>query len=126
MFSANGIASTSNGTIYVSSTSGLKLVMYEKQDDGSLILQDSVLCGMNNCSHSFSFDLLTANTATPIDNISIDKNGAVWAAGEYTCLAIVYPIIMVLLLQGSPKRWRCSTMHLIPLYRRRRVPGGSL
>lgn len=52
MFSANGIASTSNGTVYVSSTSGLKLVMYEKQDDGSLILQDSVLCGMNNCSHS--------------------------------------------------------------------------
>lgn len=61
--------------------------MYEKQDDGSLILQESVHC------------------ATPIDNLSIDKNGAIWAAGGCFHIAIAH-VFTTFLLRRVPKGTR--------------------
>ncbi|KAJ3802966.1 hypothetical protein GGU11DRAFT_763364 [Lentinula aff. detonsa] len=62
-YTANGIVKAPNGTIYVASATGLEIKMYEKQDDDSLVFLEGVHCD------------------TPIDNLSIDKEGTVFAAG---------------------------------------------
>ncbi|KAJ3934717.1 MAG: hypothetical protein NXY57DRAFT_629154 [Lentinula lateritia] len=63
LYTANGITKATNGTVYVASTSGLELKMFEKQDDDSLLFLEGVHCD------------------TPIDNLSIDEEGTVFAAG---------------------------------------------
>ncbi|KAF9070631.1 serum paraoxonase/arylesterase [Rhodocollybia butyracea] len=63
LFGANGITKASNGTIYVATTNGMELKMYEKQEDASLISLESI------------------RYTTPIDNLVLDKEGALWSAG---------------------------------------------
>ncbi|KAJ3772107.1 hypothetical protein FB446DRAFT_65717 [Lentinula raphanica] len=62
-YSANGIALAPNNTVYVASASGLEIKMFERQDDNSLVYVEKV------------------HTETPIDNLSIDQEGTVYAAG---------------------------------------------
>ncbi|KAJ4483329.1 hypothetical protein J3R30DRAFT_1765689 [Lentinula aciculospora] len=62
-YTANGIVKAPNGTVYVASTTGLEVKMFEMQDDDSLISLEGVHCD------------------TPIDNLSIDKEGTLFAAG---------------------------------------------
>ncbi|KAJ3909160.1 hypothetical protein F5879DRAFT_1007262 [Lentinula edodes] len=83
LYTANGIAKATNGTVYVASTSGLELKMFEKQDDDSLVFLEGVHCD------------------TPIDNLSIDNEGTVFAAGEYPKVPSV--VQNVKLFSGMPK-----------------------
>ncbi|KAJ8084864.1 hypothetical protein PM082_003641 [Marasmius tenuissimus] len=63
MFSNNGIAHAPNGTIYVASTLGKALRVFERQEDNSIILTDVIPC------------------EAPLDNLAVDSDGIVWAAG---------------------------------------------
>ncbi|KAJ7579296.1 hypothetical protein C8J56DRAFT_965373 [Mycena floridula] len=60
--SSNGIAEASNGTIYVASVLGGSLRVLEQQQDHSLVVTDVI------------------TSEYPMDNLSIDQDGAVWAA----------------------------------------------
>ncbi|KAK7053316.1 hypothetical protein VNI00_003942 [Paramarasmius palmivorus] len=72
MLGSNGIAQAPNGTIYVASTAGRELKIFERQEDDSIVLTDVV------------------STETPLDNLSVDSNGLVWAAGFPKTLALVH------------------------------------
>lgn len=63
MFTNNGIVRSSNGTFYVAHTLSGGLSVLEEQPDNTLVITDYV------------------QTAYPLDNLSIDSEGHVWAAG---------------------------------------------
>lgn len=60
---SNGIARTQNGTVYVGSSKSGEIRVFEEQNDQSLVLTDVI-----------ALDRI-------VDNLSIDTNGALWAAG---------------------------------------------
>jgi len=60
---SNGIARTQNGTVYVANSKFDQIQVLEEQNEHNLVLTDTI-----------SLDRLT-------DNLSIDTNGALWAAG---------------------------------------------
>ncbi|KAL0574958.1 hypothetical protein V5O48_007003 [Marasmius crinis-equi] len=66
----NGITRAPNDTIYVASTTGRAVRVFERQEDNSLVLMDEIPC------------------EAPLDNVSIDSDGVVWAAGFPDGLAL--------------------------------------
>ncbi|THU95632.1 calcium-dependent phosphotriesterase [Dendrothele bispora CBS 962.96] len=60
---ANGIAKAQNNTIYVAATAGAAVSVFERQEDNSLVLTDVI------------------PAEVPLDNLSVDANGALWVAG---------------------------------------------
>ncbi|KAF5370703.1 hypothetical protein D9758_002025 [Tetrapyrgos nigripes] len=64
MHAANGITKAPNGTIYVGSFFGAGISVFERQEDNSLVLTDFI-----------------SSNDIPLDNLSIDTEGAVWGAG---------------------------------------------
>ncbi|KAJ8084857.1 hypothetical protein PM082_003634 [Marasmius tenuissimus] len=71
MLSNNGITQALNGTIYVASTLGKALRVFERQEDNSIVLMDVIPC------------------EAPLDNIAVDSDGVVWAAGFPNGYAII-------------------------------------
>jgi len=67
----NGLASTGNGTWYLASTFHGGIRVFEEGNDNTLVLVDTI------------------PTKYGLDNLSIDKNGAVWAAGFPKMFAIM-------------------------------------
>ncbi|KAG7098598.1 hypothetical protein E1B28_000523 [Marasmius oreades] len=67
----NGIVQAPNGTIYVGSCLGKAVRVYDRQEDNSIVLTDVI-----------SYE-------TAIDNLSIDTDGVLWAAGFPNALAMV-------------------------------------
>ncbi|KAF8629258.1 hypothetical protein AX17_005837 [Amanita inopinata Kibby_2008] len=63
MHSMNGITKASNDTIYVANSAGGGMYILERQRDNSLVLVEYI------------------KTDRCLDNLSVDTNGAVWAAG---------------------------------------------
>ncbi|KAF9268909.1 serum paraoxonase/arylesterase [Marasmius fiardii PR-910] len=63
MRNLNGITQAPNGTIYVASTLGKTLRIFDRQEDNSIVLTDVIPC------------------ETSLDNLSIDTDGVVWGAG---------------------------------------------
>ncbi|KAL0571719.1 hypothetical protein V5O48_010243 [Marasmius crinis-equi] len=63
LLSVNGITRALNDTIYVASTLGKALRVFERQEDNSLVMTDVIPC------------------EAPLDNLAIDSDGVVWAAG---------------------------------------------
>ncbi|KAL0061530.1 hypothetical protein AAF712_011673 [Marasmius tenuissimus] len=58
MLSNNGIAHAPNGTIYVASTLGKALRVFERQEDNSIILTDVIPCGEASSNALASFGRL--------------------------------------------------------------------
>ncbi|KAF8629870.1 hypothetical protein AX15_003229 [Amanita polypyramis BW_CC] len=69
---SNGIAKAENGTIYVANSKGGGVYVLERQSDNSLVLSEYI------------------KTDRLLDNISIDTNGAIWAAGFTNALTLAY------------------------------------
>ena len=80
----NGIAKAKNDTFYVASCLRAAVSVLEKQSDNTLVLTDVVPTGEFLCVTSFDFHHgRHAQIADrPIDNLSVDDDGVVWAAGE--------------------------------------------
>lgn len=70
MFSNNGIVRASNGTFYVAHTLSGGLSILEEQSDNTLVITDHI------------------QTEYPMDNLSLDSEGHVWAAGFPNLLEI--------------------------------------
>ena len=79
---SNGIARAQNGTVYVGSSKSGQIRVFEEQNDQSLVLTDVIALGtsMEIC---VTWDLMTFFSSTDriVDNLSVDTNGALWAAG---------------------------------------------
>jgi len=71
MLGNNGITRSQNGTIYVGSAKIGRISTFEEQSDHSLVLTDVI------------------STDRILDNLSIDENGALWAAGVPSALSWV-------------------------------------
>jgi len=69
MLGNNGIVRSQNGTIYVASAKIGRISTFEEQSDHSLVLTDVI------------------STDRIVDNLSIDENGAIWAAGIHSALS---------------------------------------
>jgi len=76
---ANGITDAKNGTIYVANSSGGGLYVLERQSDNSLVLSEYIKTGKYLCCPGSSINFATKDRC--LDNLSLDTNGAVWAAG---------------------------------------------
>ncbi|KAL0061520.1 hypothetical protein AAF712_011663 [Marasmius tenuissimus] len=70
MLGNNGITQAPNGTIYVASTLGKALRVFERQEDNSIVLSDSIPC------------------EALLDNVAVDSDGVVWAAGYPSGFAV--------------------------------------
>ncbi|KAI9442366.1 hypothetical protein H4582DRAFT_1928015 [Lactarius indigo] len=68
LLGSNGIARSQNGTIYVGSSKSGQITTFEEQSDHSLVLTDVI------------------STDRILDNLSIDENGALWAAGIHSAV----------------------------------------
>ncbi|KIK67334.1 hypothetical protein GYMLUDRAFT_37431 [Collybiopsis luxurians FD-317 M1] len=84
LYTANGITQASNGTVYVVSSHAPGILIYERQADDSLIFLEDVGC------------------ATPIDNISLDKDGVIWAAGLPKYLESIKDVTSVIPSRSVP------------------------
>ncbi|KAE9403564.1 serum paraoxonase/arylesterase [Gymnopus androsaceus JB14] len=68
----NGIVKApSNDTIYVGSAVGAKIIVFERQANDSLLMTE------------------TTPTGHPIDNLSVDSDGTIWAAAFPKSLAVI-------------------------------------
>lgn len=78
----NGIARSQNGTIYVGSAKIGGISTFEEQSDHSLVLTDVIATGKWSQSY-FNSRLIPHPTLIDriVDNLSVDENGALWAAG---------------------------------------------
>ncbi|KAI3618936.1 serum paraoxonase arylesterase [Moniliophthora roreri] len=72
LLASNGITQAPNGTIYVASTTGKALKVFERQEDNSIVLTDVIPC------------------ETTLDNLSLDSDGVVWGAGFPKVLAMAH------------------------------------
>ena len=81
---SNGIARAQNGTVYVGNSKSGQIVVLEEQSDHSLVLVDNIalgaFAGIQRCGIFFLNPFL-GTTDRPLDNLSIDTNEALWAAG---------------------------------------------
>jgi arylesterase/paraoxonase len=77
---SNGIARAQNGTVYVTDFKSGKINVLEEQNDHSLVLVDTIALGA--FAGILRFSVLFLNPADrSLDNLSIDTNEALWAAG---------------------------------------------
>ncbi|PFH49773.1 hypothetical protein AMATHDRAFT_4627 [Amanita thiersii Skay4041] len=72
MHGNNGIAKASNDTIYVANSIGGGMYILERQRDNSLIVAEYI------------------KTDRCLDNLSVDSNGAVWAAGLTDAITLIF------------------------------------
>jgi arylesterase/paraoxonase len=89
---SNGIARAQNGTVYVANSKSGAIHVLEEQNDHSLVLVDTIalgaFAGILRCNVLFLNPFLdTADR--PLDNLSIDTNEALWAAGIPDGLAFI-------------------------------------
>ena len=102
MLSNNGIAQAPNGTIYVASTLGKAVRVFERQEDNSIVLMDVIPSGeIRSNRQSLPPRRLNWYPEAPLDNIALDSDGVVWAAGE-------------LPLQQNPKNFSHQPLCRIP------------
>lgn len=97
--SCNGIAKAPNNTFYVASALTGSLRTLELQEDNSLVVTDVIQNGMVR-KH---FRVLTSFSEYGLDNLSVDDNGIVWAAGNYpieseSCCSLVWHVAFPKLL----------------------------
>jgi len=88
MFSNNGIARAPNGTFYVAHTLSGGLSVLEEQSDNTLVITDHIQFGaliFGTSVGEVNLMSLDAFTDDPLDNLSIDSEGHVWAAGDISC-----------------------------------------
>jgi hypothetical protein len=79
---SNGIAGSRNGTIYVASVVHGGVRVLEEQADNTLVLAETIPTGISSISQ-VNVTLLTHwFTEYTVDNLSVDKNGAVWLGGK--------------------------------------------
>jgi arylesterase/paraoxonase len=79
----NGIARSQNGTIYVGSAKIGGISTFEEQSDHSLVLTDVIPTGKEQ-PYLGRWIIPTDPTLIIdriVDNLSVDENGALWAAG---------------------------------------------
>ncbi|KAF5351735.1 hypothetical protein D9756_007674 [Leucocoprinus leucothites] len=102
MFSNNGIVRASNGTFYVAHTLSGGLSILEEQSDNTLVITDHIQTGESMLLVPLSetkllghyelifiiFVLTNAYAEYPMDNLSLDSEGHVWAAGFPNLLEI--------------------------------------
>lgn len=84
---ANGIAkSPHNETIYVSSAQSGGIRAFERQSDNTLQLLDFITTGKLRMYHHRPRESADRSFIDyiPVDNLSIDSNGALWGAGKPT------------------------------------------
>jgi len=79
----NGIARAQNGSVYVGSSKAGQIRVYEEQTDQSLVLTDIIALGASMIiwGHGDQDKDFFSTTDRIVDNLSIDTNGALWAAG---------------------------------------------
>lgn len=80
MLGNNGIAKGKNDTFYVANARSGQLRVMEAQADNTLVLTDVIPTGKfeNRYSHPFETYRIADRT---LDNVSVDEDGVVWAAG---------------------------------------------
>ena len=81
---SNGIARAQNGTVYVANSKSGRIYVLEEQNDHSLVLVDAIafgaFAGILRCSVLLLNPFL-GTADRPLDNLSIDADEALWAAG---------------------------------------------
>jgi sugar lactone lactonase YvrE len=89
---SNGIARAQNGTVYVADSNSGQIHVLEEQNDHSLVLVDSIalgaFAGILRCSVLFLNPVL-GTADRHLDNLSIDTNEALWAAGVPDAIAFI-------------------------------------
>lgn len=89
---SNGIARAQNGTVYVANSRGHQIQVLEEQNDHSLVLVDNIalgtFAGILRCGVLF-LNLFLYIAVHAVDNLSIDTNEALWAAGIPDGLAFI-------------------------------------
>lgn len=81
MFANNGIARANNDTFYVASSMAGKLNILERQADDTLVLTDVIPTGEEK--HGYvGYHMHNLSSDRILDNVSVDKDGVVWAAGK--------------------------------------------
>jgi arylesterase/paraoxonase len=87
---SNGIARAQNGTVYVANSKSGQIHVLEEQNDHSFVLVDKIAFGafarILRCSGLF-LNLFSGTADRPLDNLAIDTNEALWAAGVPDILA---------------------------------------
>jgi arylesterase/paraoxonase len=80
---ANGIARSNENTFFVGSTTRAEVRVLERQSDDLLVVSDVITYGsafMISIGLFVSTDPAITETAMAVDNLSMDGEGAVWAA----------------------------------------------
>ena len=81
--SSNGIAAAPNGTVYVADSVYGGVSFLEPQADNTLVVSESVKTGTRHiaqCIYRSSFSLGFC-LDYPLDNLAVDADGQLWAAG---------------------------------------------
>lgn len=63
LMGANGITKDKNGLYYVASSKTGRIYVLERQSDNTLVIVDEIPLDR------------------PVDNVAVDRNGAIWGAG---------------------------------------------
>ena len=89
---SNGITRAQNGTVYVANSKSGRIHVLEEQNDHSLVLVDAIafgaFAGIPRCS-VLSLKPFLGTVDRPLDNLSIDTDEALWAAGIPDSLAFI-------------------------------------
>jgi len=80
---ANGIVKAPNGTIYVGNAGVGGLYVLSQEETHTLTLQEFIPTGAFDCMIMTVSDTVSDR---PMDNLSVDQDGHVWAAGEHFSL----------------------------------------
>jgi arylesterase/paraoxonase len=92
LLGSNGITRAQNGTVYVADSKFGRIHVLEEQNDHSLVLVDAIalgaFAGILRCSILFLNPFL-GTADRPLDNLSIDTDEALWAAGIPGRLAFI-------------------------------------
>lgn len=108
---ANGLARVSDDVFFLGNALRGELRVLERQADDSLVVTDLIKHGASTPFPPSHFPLLTfirgAGIDMPVDNLSVDKDGAVWAAGEIALFtpptALAAEHVPVSRIPGFPK-----------------------
>jgi len=89
---SNGIVRAQNGTVYVANSKSGNIYVFEEQNDHSLVLVDTIalgaFAGILRCGVLFLNPFLGPADRS-LDNLSMDTNEALWAAGIPDGLAFI-------------------------------------
>jgi arylesterase/paraoxonase len=105
---SNGIARSNENTFFVGSTTRAEVRMLERQSDDSLVVSDVITYGS---AFVVGIDLFVLTDVTivenpmPVDNLSVDGEGAVWAAAFPSSKEVWEHL-------GDPVRHSCSSTAL--------------